>query len=458
MAIYLGQLPPAEVARLKAELAETLIANFCYPRFYDYRTNSLRMRPIDRSKRQEVWLYLSSIDFTSWSRIDLLSPDFQYQIERLFIHFVQRNRSFFGQQGRKRMPDVRMLINSSATSVTEGLRGHLTGRHVTNPPFGSPRPVTSWSTTNIELGWEQINPATMLLQQHLQELRNETKSAPKEEKRQPATSTPPKTPTTPTTPPRRSTRRTSGNGADSRVPQPVEHEVQQPKPTPINRPTVQVQEEAPANPPQPGPKTAVPVNSSSSISVSPPASTSAPGSVPAPTPAPTASPLRKSEPAITPNNITAPPPEKVPVTVVPQSPTKQPQPEQMQPQPPVTPLKEQSHEVVQLTQEPLAGVPATTAQSAAVIPSDEDMVIFEQLRYQLVLWLRVEAVRSGADIAGHGPTELLDLLRQQGSIDDTRLQVVSTLLNISNSVITNGRASLLDYKQAIMFYLMHTRR
>jgi len=46
--IYLGQQPPAELARLKAELAETLIANFCYPRFLDYRTNTLRMRPIDR--------------------------------------------------------------------------------------------------------------------------------------------------------------------------------------------------------------------------------------------------------------------------------------------------------------------------------------------------------------------------------------------------------------------------
>src|SRR5215469_6267320 len=102
MGIYLGQLAPAEIARLKAELAETLIANFCYPRFFDYRTESLQMRPVDRSKRQEVWLYLSSVDFTAWSRIDLTSPEFQHQIERLFIQFVQRNRAFFGRQGRRR--------------------------------------------------------------------------------------------------------------------------------------------------------------------------------------------------------------------------------------------------------------------------------------------------------------------------------------------------------------------
>ena len=123
MGIYLGQLPPAEIARLKAELAETLIAHFCYPRFFDNRTDELRMRPVDRAKRQEVWLFLSSVDFTSWGRVDLMSPDFQHQIERLFIQFVQRNRAFFGEQGRKRMSDVRMLINSSSVSVVQGLRG-----------------------------------------------------------------------------------------------------------------------------------------------------------------------------------------------------------------------------------------------------------------------------------------------------------------------------------------------
>src|SRR5713101_1575245 len=158
--MLVNQLPPTELARLKAELAETLIANFCYPRFFDYRTNSLRTRPVDRAKRQEVWQFLSSVDFNAWGRVDVMSPDLQHQIERLFIHFVQRNRTFFGEQGRKRMTDVRMLIDSASLSVIEGLRGHLMGRSVTNPPFGGPRPVSSWATTNVtghaEPKWEQI--------------------------------------------------------------------------------------------------------------------------------------------------------------------------------------------------------------------------------------------------------------------------------------------------------------
>src|SRR5438270_9444848 len=148
MGVFLGQLPPAELARLKAELAETLIANFCYPRFFDYRTNSLRMRPVDRSKRQDVWLFLGNMDITAWHRIDLMSTDFQRLIERLFIHFVQRNRSFFGEQGRKRMADIRMLISTSAVSVVQGLREHLAGNPQSNQAFGRPRRVSTWSATN----------------------------------------------------------------------------------------------------------------------------------------------------------------------------------------------------------------------------------------------------------------------------------------------------------------------
>src|SRR5215472_11673803 len=180
MGIYLGQLPPAEIARFKAELAETIIANFCYPRFFDYRTESLQTRPIDRTKRQEVWLYLSSVDFTAWNRVDLTSADFPHHIERLFIQFVQRNRSFFGAQGRRRMLDIRLSISSCAGSVTQRLRNHLTNRPNT-PLFGSPRPVISWSTNPIsgrpESTWEQIKASTMDLQQQLQQLRGETRTA-----------------------------------------------------------------------------------------------------------------------------------------------------------------------------------------------------------------------------------------------------------------------------------------
>jgi hypothetical protein len=89
---------------------------------------------------------------------------------------------------------------------------------------------------------------------------------------------------------------------------------------------------------------------------------------------------------------------------------------------------------------------------------EDDIAIFEQMRHQLLIWLRVEAIHSGIEIAGQGAPQLLELLQQQAGLDETRLQVVSTLLNLASQVIRSGQVSVLDYKQALMFHLMHTRR
>jgi hypothetical protein len=97
-------------------------------------------------------------------------------------------------------------------------------------------------------------------------------------------------------------------------------------------------------------------------------------------------------------------------------------------------------------------------ESATILVGEEDMAIFEQLRHQLIVWLRIEAVCSGLEIANQTPSHLLEVLRQQDNCNETSLQVVFTLLNLSNQVIKNGKASIFDYKQALMFHLMHTRR
>lgn len=441
MGVLIGQLPPAEIARLKAELAETLIAHFCYPRFYDYRTNSLRTRPIDRAKRQEVWLYLSAVDFTAWYRIDLMSTDFQHQIERLFIHFVQRNRSFFGEQGRKRMSDIRMLIGSSALTVVQGLRGHLTG-HQSNPPFGSPRPVSSWSTTNStghpEPGWEQLAQNTLLLQQQLQEVRGEIKSTAvavpnSNETRSasaPSARYTPRVPAAPaaqvSSPPQTS----NGTKGIEHTAVPVTPLVASRRtPQPVNARNTPPQQDTQSPPP------ASPTRNAPAAALSSPQSQASATSVELPT-APVATVL---------------PPVKPPTTAV----SHLPIPEKVQSPVPVSapPATQQN------------GLPPTETtavahqrESAAVMVSEEDVAIFEQMRHQLVLWLRVEAVRSGIDISNQGPTQLLELLRQQDKSDETRLQIVSTMLNLCNQVMKNGKAGLYDYKQALMFHLMHTRR
>ncbi len=457
--IYLGQLPPAEVARLKAELAETIIANFCYPRFFDYRTDSLRMRPVDRAKRQEVWLYLSSVDFTSWNRVDLMSPDFQRSIERLFIQFVQRNRSFFGEQGRKRMSDVRMLITSTSTTVAQGLRNHVTGQRQDRhgiPPFGSPRQAISWATSgkgHVEPTWEQIVTTTMLLQQQLQELRGEVK-----------TSTPPsESPATPTT--SGSQRRTNRTG-----PTRVEQEPMQ-----ASGSRAQKNSRITTSPLQ-GTKSTAPLNPTALPNVTP-QRPSTPLTPAASVASSTATPVWKQE-------IPTPglPATDEPLTPMPLPSAKSTESNgtsrstvSVQPltvSPPVSPMPVAPATPVIDTQSSLqtTAPTATLAASSTTVSKrehhdsalmqvgDDDIAIFEQMRHQLIIWLRVEAVHSGLEIADQSPPQLLEMLHHQERYDDTRLQVVSTLLNLANQVIKNGRVSVLDYKQALTFHLMHTRR
>jgi hypothetical protein len=466
MGIYLGQLPPAEIARLKAELAETIIANFCYPRFYDYRTNSLRMRPVDRAKRQEVWLFLSAVDFTTWGRVDLMSQDFPRQIERLFIQFVQRNRSFFGEQGRKRMPDVRALISSSATLVAQGLRGHLSGQRQNTAPFGSPRPVVTWSAApangRAELTWEQIANATLLLQQQLQEARGEVKPAsPNDGRALPL-------------PPQRTPLPRTANETEATPPQ-------------TRRPEPAGNHKMATTPPLSGPKSTAPLGPTPArpaASSTPPRRSEVPPAqyAPAATMPATASPIaaKGAEPSeaaqsrarlarsANPQAAVMPPPTQAPESNGATRPGPMPtrvMPEQepkSAPLPPAPPVPVQARplpQTVASTQLATGNLSSSIAPSptTALRMGEDDLAIFEEIRTQLIVWLRVEAIRRGIELTGQTPPELLELLRQEGHLDDTRLQVVSTLLNLANQVLKSGQVSVLDYKQALMFHLMHTR-
>ena len=427
MGILVSQLPPAELARLKAELAETLISNFCYPRFYDYRIDSLRTRPVERAKRQEVWQYLGSVDFNAWGRIDLMSPDFQRQVERLLIYFVQRNRTFFGEQGRKRMADIRMLISTSSTSIVEGLRGHLTGR---SNGFGNPRPVNSWANSNrIDPTWEQLVAPTLLLQHQIQEVRGEIKATQNDVRPNGASS-------------KHAIRdRSNANGSNSSS---IEHDITSNKNTSTNKNSPQAEQQTftgidhskITNPlTSPVSVEAQPVSTDEKVDTR--TSQNNQESI---TEAQSDPSLIEHDSKVANSTITSHKQNLEPV----QGSIK-------------APAILQSLELTQA--KPASKVEVTTKkrENTTALVSEEDIVIFEQMRYQLVVWTRVESVRAGLDIAGHETSELLELLQQFDDFDETRLQVTATLINLCDQIIAAGQASLLEYKQALMFYLMHTR-
>ena len=441
MGLYLAQLPPAELARLKAELAETLIEYFCYPRFLDYRTNTLRMRPVDRSKRQEVWSFLSSYDFGPWGRVDVQSPDFQRLVERLLIQFIQRNRAFFGNQGRKRMTDVRTLIGSSSMLVTEGLRGHLTG-HKSSQPFGSPRPVVSWASLKVgtDLSWEQVANTTQQIQQQLLELRGDIQAEGDDAPR-PYQAPSSRPAAMPAAPPRRSPRNRASSNGSGKV-QAVA------SPTPPNLPA------SPAPPSRFAQQEGHPVPSTPFVEPSPP-------------PTRTDSTIRHIEEVETVPFTDEPPHNVAGQMSFPQQashPSPAPRTEPSSPEALPSQVPASMRELSKTPSMSLTGVQGTTgaltkpADNDTIVVSDEDVVIFEQMKYQLLVWLRIEVVRLGIEIADRTPLQLIDLLRDQEGFDDTRLQVVTTLLQLADSVSAKGQAALIDYKQTMMFYLMHTRR
>ncbi len=483
MGIYLGQLPPAEIARFKAELAETLVANFCYPRFFDYRTASLHMRPVGRAKRQEVWLYLSSVDFTAWSRIDLTTPEFQHHIEGLFIQFMQRNRSFFGRQGRRRMSDVRMLISSCAGAVAQGLRNHLTGQWQGKSPFGSPRPTVSWSATPISgqpgLHWEQISAATMMLQQQLQELRGELKSADGSQERPNNLAVPAR----PTNSASSSSGISTASGNIQRISHPKVTAMPVSAASPLSSPEVDVVVARQLTVTSMSPA----VNARMAAQVADGKGTLSSGSAPLAAVAP----ARKLEPAEIPVERFRPvrskpeplspliersapvhksdlhtasaPPRVVSTPMVPLTSTKSTEGRERTPSSPDSVTSPVSVPQSQARRVPPADLPVTNGATSSnrcdvMSVGEDDLAIFEQMRHQLILWLRIEAISAGLEIAGQGPAQLLEMLRQQSRIDETRLQVVSTLLNLANQVVKTSTVSALDYKQALMFHLMHTRR
>jgi hypothetical protein len=480
MGIYLGQLPPAEIARFKAELAETLVANFCYPRFFDYRTASLHMRPVGRAKRQEVWLYLSSVDFTAWSRIDLTTPEFQHHIEGLFIQFMQRNRSFFGQQGRRRMSDVRMLISSCAGAVAQGLRNHLTGQRQGNSPFGSPRPSVSWSATPISgqsgLRWEQISAATMMLQQQLQELRGELKSADGSQER-------PSNPAVPARPTNSANGVATASGKIQRISHPKIAAMPVSATSSLSSSEVDVVVARQLTVTSMSPA----VNSRMAAQVANGKGALSSGS----TPLAAVAPVRRLEPAEIPverfsparskpeqlspliersapvhksdQHAAAIPPRVASTPMVPLTSTKSAEGRERMPSSPDSVTSPVSVPQPQARRVPTADLPVTNGTTSSnrcdvMSVGEDDLAIFEQMRHQLILWLRIEAISAGLEIAGQGPAQLLEMLRQQSRIDETRLQVVSTLLNLANQVVKTSTVSALDYKQALMFHLMHTRR
>jgi len=326
------------------------------------------------------------------------------------------------------MADIRMLISTSSIAIVEGLKGHLTGR---SNGFGNPRPVNSWANSNVtkrpELTWEQLVAPTMLLQQQLQEARGEMKATQNDLRPNGASH-------------KQSIRdRSNANGSNS-----VEREITSNRNVSTNKTSPKAEKQTFTG--VESSKITNPLTSSASID---PPSVSAGATVDART--------SQNEQVFIAGALPDPSLLDQDVAVANKINTTQEHISEPAQSSITVPAILQSQELIQSHPAPHIEVTTKEHESTTALVSEEDVVIFEQMRHQLVVWTRIEAVRAGIDISGREPSELLELLQQMDDFDDTRLQVTSTLIDLCDQIIAEGHANLLEYKQAIMFYLMHTR-
>ncbi len=157
-------LTPRQVERLKSELAEVIIANFCYPSFFDYRLDTLRTRPVDRRKRQEVWAYINGLPFGPLTPEDTHTIEFRRFVERVFLRYIEMNRGLIGAISARRVAVARSRVPQLAADLIKELGDFLTVGD--SSTFGLARPVESWASVRgkPEPTWEQIERSTQLLQ------------------------------------------------------------------------------------------------------------------------------------------------------------------------------------------------------------------------------------------------------------------------------------------------------
>ncbi len=94
-----------------------------------------------------------------------------------------------------------------------------------------------------------------------------------------------------------------------------------------------------------------------------------------------------------------------------------------------------------------------------VAPADarSDKLIFWQLRYQLEAYVRRAAGSYGVRTASGDPSGVLDALRRSGYVDEADLRIAEGILALTDRVTAAGSASVADYQQALMLYLLYHR-
>jgi hypothetical protein len=102
-------------------------------------------------------------------------------------------------------------------------------------------------------------------------------------------------------------------------------------------------------------------------------------------------------------------------------------------------------------------VPAVQESGALSEEVRSDKLIFWQLRYQLEAYIRRAARSYGVQAESDDPFGILDALRRSGFVDESDLQIAEGIFAITDKITAGSWATVEDYRQAFMLYLLYHR-
>jgi hypothetical protein len=423
MEVSLADLDKRDIARLRAELGEVIAARFAYPAFFDYRSGKLRVRPIAAARRQEIDRFVQAAILEPIARSDISSSDVRRYLEALFLRYLEVNGDLARGPARRRLSLLRVDVPRAAAEVQRGLVSLAAGAP---GDFGAPRPTASWAdtparTARAEPSWERIQRDTELLQAALLR-RGDERSAPQQ------------------------TRDSSAALPTAPAPQP---------PPAAGR----------------GAWAGVPMDGTASL----PALTDLPGQTQSPFAglgAGSQSALFGARPNL---SLGEQPTGPLPIvglgTVAPGAAGEA--------------ARDLSPDLLQLYGEYLRDMQPDAAAAPPRAPSDyerraadrsgwaapdagaarpptpeqakTDVHVFAQLRYQLDAYIRLAARSYGVRARGSDPASAMDALRRSGHVDEADLRMAEGILALADRVVANGGATLDEYRQALMLYLLYHR-
>jgi hypothetical protein len=427
MAPCLADLNQRDRARLTTELVEVIASRFAYPLFFDHHTEQVRLRPVSKARAQEIASFVQATSFAPIERTELGSPEVRRFFEQMLTAYTQANPDLARPAGRRRLALARAEIPRAAEEVQRGLVALASGAPGT---FGHPRPVVSWDASGSRLAraqpkWDRVERDTQQIQDAL--FRGQEGAG--------------------------DGARTGREGSAIGGARPATPSAWADAPMDDTSPLHALRVSTPGVGPSPfaglasGSQSAL-FGDRPNLSMAEQPTGMQPivglGDGPAP-----------GAPAELPPDLLQLYNEYL-RDLPPRGPSPAPPPERAAPargrfgwRAPGSPPPNA----------PPPGEPATAHQPATPAPQDNkrDALIFQQLRHQLDSYIRLAARSYGVRVRGPDPASALDALRRSGHVDETDLRIAESILALSDRIMAGSPATMDDYRQALMLYLLYHR-